>query len=182
MSGRTEIFILAVYAISAVAAITDLWRGRIYNWLTLPFIVAGWIASAILMGWSGFLDSFSATFVGFLLYGWMFWLGTMGGGDVKFLMALGSLGGLQYVVEVGLLGVLLGGLMSVGILLVKGRLLTFARRLYRFVISLVIKELVVETPSIDRKLTMPFGVPIAAAAIWAAVDHPLARLGVPLWS
>ncbi len=104
----------------------------------------------------------------------------MGGGDVKLLMALGAWGGLAFAEEVAVLGVLLGGVFAVVLLAFKGRLLAFvAQNAAVSALRCSSSELELELPQVDRKLTMPFGIPIAAAAIWSAVAHPLVALGVP---
>jgi prepilin peptidase CpaA len=180
VSGETDFFIYAVTAISVLAALTDLVRGRIYNWLTAPALIAGIAASTWALGWNGLGQALLGALTGFLLYGWMFSLRVMGGGDVKLLMALGAWGGVRYAVEVGLLGILLGGLMAVGILLAKGKLGDFTGRMKRFLLTVFVKELELEAPRVDRKMIMPFGVPIAVAAIWTAFGKPLQSLGLPL--
>jgi prepilin peptidase CpaA len=181
VSGRTDLLIPTVALISSVAAIMDVATGRIYNWLTLPALLAGLFASAWLGGWAGLGDAALGAVAGLVLYGWMFWLRVMGGGDVKLLMALGAWGGFAYVQEVAALGVMLGGALAVVLLAFQGKLVAFLRKMRRFVTSLLIKELELELPKVDRKLTMPFGPPIAVAAIWTAVSHPLLRWGFTPW-
>lgn len=181
MSGRTDFFTITIIAVSLVAVLTDVLRGRIYNWLTLPALAAGLVASFSVGGLATGGDALLGAGAGLALYGWIFFLGFMGGGDVKLLMALGAWGGLRFAVETALLGVLLGGLMSVGMLAVHGRLRDFARRMHRFLLTLFVKELEIETPQVDRKLTMPYGIPIAAAAIWIVLGDPFLRWGMRLW-
>jgi prepilin peptidase CpaA len=183
LPGRIEspIFLAAIAAFAAIACATDLKSGRIFNWLTLPALVGGLVFAAATDGWSGIGDGLLGVVAGLLLYGWIFFLGAMGGGDVKFLMAVGAWGGLRYTVEVALLGVVLGGALAVGMLLFTGRLTGFLARMWRFLLTLMVKELELETPKIDRKFTMPFGVPIAAAAVWVAFGNPFERWGVRLW-
>ena len=178
IAGSTDILRYAVILIGLVASATDLARGRIYNWLTIPAWVLGLAYSLWSGGWGGLGSGFLATALAFLLYGWMFWIGVMGAGDVKLLMALGAWGGVEYVARTGLLGVFLGGAMAAVLLLVQGRLLPLLRKLYRFVLTLVIQEMVVEPPAIDKKLTMPFGIPISAAAIWIVIEDPLKKWGI----
>ena len=180
-SGRTELAAHVLVALAAVAAVTDLFRGKIYNWLTLPGIVAGMAASAATGGLSALGQSALAVLLGLALYGWLFGLGVLGGGDVKLLMAFGAWGGVRYVADVALLGILLGGVLSAGHLVVRGRAVAFARKLYRFLLSVLVRELVLETPAVDRKLTLPFGVPMAIAATWVVFDDPLRRWGMMPW-
>ncbi len=174
MSGPTDFTFYAIVVISAVSAITDLCLGKIYNWLTLPAVLGG-VAFAVWQGgWQEGAHAVLAAVLALALYGWMFYFGMMGGGDVKMLMALGAWGGALYAVNVALLGVLFGGVLAVGILVFQGRMSAFVGKMRLFFFSIFVKEMKVELPEIDRKLTMPYGVPIAAAAIAVAE-------GVRLW-
>jgi prepilin peptidase CpaA len=181
ISGKTDLLIAAVTSISLAAAVTDVLRGRIYNWLTLPALLCGFAAAFWLRGWSGAGDALLGASAGLLFYGWMFALRLMGGGDVKLLMALGAWGGLAFTEEVALLGVLLGGVFAALLLVFKGRAFAFYAKMKRFLLTVFVRELELQLPEIDRKLTMPFGVPIAAAAIWSAVSHPLLAMGFRPW-
>lgn len=174
MSGRTDLVICAIVLISALAALSDLVFKKIFNWLTVPALLAGLAVSAWQGGWAGIGDGMLAVGVALALYGWMFWLGAMGGGDVKLLMALGAWGGVRYVVDVALLGFVFGGVMAVLILGFKGKLGDFTRRMQRFFLTIFVKELEIEAPKLDRRSSMPFGIPIAFAAVAVAK-------GVRLW-
>jgi prepilin peptidase CpaA len=164
---------IAIYILAAVASVTDVALGRIFNWLTLPMMLGAFVYATATQGWSGLGHSLLGFILGLLFYGWMFWIGVLGGGDVKLLMAFGAWGGAHYVGEVALMGILLGGVMSILMLLFQGHLANFFKKLYRFVLSLVVKELEVEMVQVDRKLTMPFGVPISLAAVWVLLGNPL---------
>jgi prepilin peptidase CpaA len=169
-----------ILVVALIGATTDVIKGQIYNWLTLTAMIAGLVASAWLYGWSGFAGSLLALVLGFLLYGWIFILGAMGAGDVKFLMALGAWGSphaVRFVVNTAILGILLGGGLGLMSLTARGKLVPFLKKLWRLVYSLVLsataKDFEIETPQIDSSLTIPFGVPIALAAIGAALGGGL---------
>lgn len=168
----------AVVVVGAIASVTDLTQGKIYNWLTLPAAIAGIAFSTYWGGWEGLGQALLGILVALGLYGWMFWIRMMGAGDVKLLMAFGAWGGMQYALRVGVLGVFVGGALAVVLLAFKGRLLTLIKKLYRFILSVVVKELVLETPQVDRKLTMPYGIPISIAAVWILIDDPLKKWGM----
>jgi prepilin peptidase CpaA len=187
--GRTDAAILfatpalVTYAIIAIAvsgALTDAVCGKIFNWLTIPALVLGIAASSWMGGWAGLSMALLATVAGLFLYGWMFAVGAMGAGDVKFLMALGAWGGLRFVVETALLGVLLGGVFAVLMLVFSGKMPGFIKRMHYFVLTLLVRELELESPKIDHAMTMPFGIPIAVAATWVVLGHPFASMGVGL--
>ncbi|MDR3750930.1 MAG: A24 family peptidase [Terracidiphilus sp.] len=74
----------------AVASFTDLRSRRIPNWLVFPFLLAGIVVSGWLHGWQGIGQSFAGLGLGLLIYGFIFWLGGMGAGDVKLCAAIGA--------------------------------------------------------------------------------------------
>lgn len=182
MFGPTDApLVWLIGAVSLTAAATDLWRGRIYNWITLPALVLGVVGSAWQHGLSGAGLALAGAAVGFALYGWMFWLGHMGGGDVKLMMALGALGGPRYVFDVGILSLILGGLLALGLIAIRGALPKFARKIFRFFRSVAVSGLELEMPAVDRAQTMPYGVPIAVAALWVASSNPIEAWGLRPW-
>jgi prepilin peptidase CpaA len=91
----------------AVAMFTDLRSRRIPNWLVFPFLLAGIVVSPWRhdwdgngqgfswrslgqFGWHGLGQSFAGLGLGLLLFGFLFWMGGMGGGDVKLCTAIGA--------------------------------------------------------------------------------------------
>ena len=82
-----------------VATFTDLRSRRIPNWLVIPFLLAGiavspwrpdWQGKMHGFGWYGLGQSFAGMGLGILVFGFLFWLGGMGGGDLKLCAALGA--------------------------------------------------------------------------------------------
>jgi prepilin peptidase CpaA len=95
----------------AVACFTDLRSHRIPNWLVLPFLLAGIVVSGWLQGWHGLGQSFAGLGLGVLIYGFLFWLGGMGAGDVKLCAAIGAwIGPDQLFIALVLTG-MAGGIM-----------------------------------------------------------------------
>lgn len=94
--------------VASIAVITDLRFGRVYNWLTFPAMLLGWLLNLYLFGLSGLGYSLAATFLGIMLYmpGGIF--GLIGMGDVKLLGALGAIGGSNYVLTIFLYSSVLG--------------------------------------------------------------------------
>ena len=173
MFGKTELIQFSITVFSLAAALQDLkWR-KIFNFFNITVAGAGFFVSFYFDGGSGLLTSLHGLAAGLFLFGWMFALRILGGGDVKFLMALGCWGGWRYTAEVALLSILVGGFFSLVILVVKKRLITFIRNFYLFLVSILISELDFLPLSVDSSLTMPFGVPISISAIWVIFYHPL---------
>lgn len=148
------------------------WR-KIYNLFNLLVAFSGIAVSSYFDGIPGAFSSLHGLFAGLLLFGWMFALRIIGGGDVKFLMALGCWGGWKYVTEVALLSILVGGVFSLFILVAQKRFIPFVRNFYFFFVSMLISELDFQPLSVDSSLTMPFGVPISISAIWVIFFHPI---------
>jgi prepilin peptidase CpaA len=181
MFGAIKLFHYAVLFLALSSVITDLLKGKIYNIITLPFLLLGILYSAHLAGLQGVGQSLLGILAGFLLYGWMYAVRALGAGDVKLLMALGAWGGLRFAEETALLGILVGGVLGVILLALTGRLPGFIRRMYYFVLSLYVSELEFQPPKIDKTFKMPFGIPIAIAAVWIAFLHPFEKWGIYLW-
>jgi len=101
-------------AVLAVATFTDLRSRRIPNWLVLPFLLTGIVVSGWLHGWHGVGQSFAGLGLGILIYGFLFWLGGMGAGDVKLCAAIGAwIGPNQLFIALIFTGVA-GGVMALG--------------------------------------------------------------------
>lgn len=182
MSGGTDFpFLIPVAAVCAIALATDLVAGKIYNWLTLPALALGLVASFWLSGPAGLATAALGAGAGLALYGALFAVRVLGGGDVKLLMALGAFGGPKYAIEVALVSILLGGVMAFVWLAWKGKILGFLERFRRTAMSIAVKELEFEPFRADRSTRMPFALPIGAAALWCAVAQPLRALGVSPW-
>jgi prepilin peptidase CpaA len=73
-----------------VATFTDLRSRRIPNWLVLPFLVAGFVVSGWFHGWHGIVQSAGGAALALVIYGFLFWMGGMGAGDVKLCIAIGT--------------------------------------------------------------------------------------------
>jgi len=73
-----------------LATFTDLRSHRIPNWLVLPFLVAGFAVSGWLHGWQGIVQSLEGAGLALVIYGFLFWMGGMGAGDVKLCIAIGA--------------------------------------------------------------------------------------------
>lgn len=96
----------------AVATFTDLRNRRIPNWLVFPFLLAGIAVSGWLHGWHGIGQSLAGLGVGLLIYGFLYWMGGMGAGDVKLCAAIGAWIGPEQLFIALVITAIAGGIMA----------------------------------------------------------------------
>lgn len=127
-----------------VAAVIDGWKLKVPNWLTFPIILAGWMLGLAhdtgLLGEStgvgGFGASLSGTILGMLLLLPLYAIGGVGGGDVKMQMGFGAWigafyglqslpdshpGALWIIFNAFLVAAVIGGILAVGMIVVRGQ-------------------------------------------------------------
>ncbi len=110
----------AAVLVSLAAAVTDLRRRRIPNWLTMPAFLAGLVHAALVGGWAGLADGLAAAVLVSLPFLFLFVFGGGGAGDAKLMGALGAWTGLVAGV------VVLGCVALMGV--VQGVVVWLARR------------------------------------------------------
>jgi prepilin peptidase CpaA len=108
-------------AIGLVAAVEDLRRRQVPNWLTAGGAAAG-LAYATRGGWHGFALAAAGVIVGFLILLPFQCCGAMGGGDVKLMAAFGALLGPAGILLAALFASIAGGVWAVGALLYRPRM------------------------------------------------------------
>ncbi len=86
-----SIFPVVVIAGCALwAAITDVSKFKVYNYLTIPCFVGGLVYGALMYGLSGFLFGLGGALLGLGILIMPYLMGGLGAGDVKFVMAIGT--------------------------------------------------------------------------------------------
>ncbi|HEY9840978.1 MAG TPA: A24 family peptidase [Candidatus Obscuribacterales bacterium] len=159
---------LVLTLVGLIATVTDLWRQKIYNWLTLPAILLGLGLNLLQTGLPGLLDSF----LGLLLAGGIYLvlglIGAMRGGDVKLAAAVGALMGWRLSVTALYYGAILGGIFALFWSLYHGTLWSTLKRVWRVLYALAAPGM---RPDAELKASetkpMPYGVAISWGAIVA---------------
>jgi Flp pilus assembly protein protease CpaA len=134
-----------------ISAVTDLLERKIYNVVTLPLILIG-IALHVIAPEAAWWEGFA----GFAALGTPFFVlhavspGKMAAGDVKLLMAIGALGGIDCALVVGIGSIVIQGGLSAVTLLLNSRIGDVIR---------VFRPSELARPSIQ----LPFGLSIALA-------------------
>jgi prepilin peptidase CpaA len=152
-----------------IAVVTDLWRRKIPNNLTFPSIFLGLCFAFLIQGWTGLLSGLLGALVAMVCFGLPMALGWMGAGDVKLLMALGAWQGPRFCIQVAAFSLFYGALLTLVLLLVSGGLFGFFARFWRFARSHLIPGLEPVPFQVNRRLKMPFAIPMVlavAAQIW----------------
>lgn len=161
--GPAPAVVLLVVAVTC--AVTDLWKGKIYNAVTYPAIALGFVLGAAHAGWPGMLNALGGFAVGFFPAFIMFALGGMAGGDVKLLGAIGTIAGAIAATETLILAFLVGGLLSIGKLVWHGQLFSSLWRTVRVIVGTFWPGLApVKQPDEERR-TIRFGFAICVALV-----------------
>lgn len=106
----------------AIAAVFDIRYRRIPNWLVLAGIIVGFSWNVYSSGWSGLLHAAEGLGLGFILYFPLYLIRARGAGDVKLLAAVGAITGPGNCFLIFILTAILGGVIALILLLIRGRL------------------------------------------------------------
>ena len=98
----------------AYACWRDLRSNRIPNWLNAALVLSGLFVHGWLSGWTGIQQSFLGLLTGFSLLIVLWLMRAMGAGDVKYMAALGAWLGPEMTLYAALAGILVGGVISLG--------------------------------------------------------------------
>lgn len=112
MNGQVWIAVV----IGAAAAVEDIARRRISNWIPLSALVAGLAWNASQGGWRGAGGAVAGAAAGFAVFLVFYLLGGMGGGDVKLMAGFGAVLGFGRLIEAALWTAGAGGLFALGAL------------------------------------------------------------------
>jgi prepilin peptidase CpaA len=120
-----------VIVASGIATVTDVTRFRVANALTLPLLASGLVYHLAVGGWTGLLASFVGALFGFAALVWLYAIGGMGAGDVKFMAGVGAWLGMPMAREVLIAAALVGGVYALVAVIATGRLAETACRMGR---------------------------------------------------
>jgi prepilin peptidase CpaA len=114
-------------AMLLAATLTDLWKRRIPNWLTLPFLAGGLVVSAAGWGMPGLSRSAAGIALAVAALIVPCCLRGTGWGDLKLCAALGAWIGAQQMLYALLATAMAGGFLALAYLAVRGSVKTSAR-------------------------------------------------------
>jgi prepilin peptidase CpaA len=108
--------IALVLVAALIAAVTDVWKFKVYNLLTFPLLASGLLYHVIHGGTPELMGSIVGALAGFGLMILLYTMGGMGAGDVKFVTALGAWLGLPLTLYVLIVGCIAAGVYAVVLL------------------------------------------------------------------
>ncbi len=111
-----------VLSAAVAAAVTDLWKFRVYNALTYPLLLAGLCYHGFREGPNGLALSVIGMLCGFGVLIVFYLAGAYGGGDVKLLAAVGAWLGPEATLYVFAVSSLVAGVYALALILLYGRL------------------------------------------------------------
>lgn len=113
----------AVVTIAAlVSAVTDLWRFKVYNLLTIPLLLAGLIYHGIMGGTAELSTSVTGALFGFGILLAPYVMGGMGAGDVKLMSAVGAWLGLPLTYYVFIASSIAAGIYALVLILMSKKM------------------------------------------------------------
>ncbi len=153
--------------VTLIAAVCDLrWR-RIPNWLTLAALVSALVWHTSQGTWR---DAALGMLLAALIYLPLWLVGGRGGGDVKFMAALGAWLGPSAWIQLFVLTALIGGIWALVLVIVKGRLLQTLRNIWAILRSLVTGRKPAHRLGSDGAIAVPHAAIVALAMLaWLAI-------------
>jgi len=152
----------ACFALAGAAC--DLRSRRIPNRLTGLAFLTALIANTFLNARRGLLDSLAAGLLAGGVFAIMFFLGGMGGGDVKLMAAVAAFGGLGRLPLLLLATALAGGGLALAVAAYRGALCATTRRMMAWAVPNR-SSLNRNSDCAPRRLFIPYGVAIALGAL-----------------
>jgi len=169
----------AVLAVVLVAAaVSDLRRGAVYNWLTYPAILvglalgafqgaaAGDTAAGVIDHVVGFGFAFGVLLVAYVM-------GGMGGGDVKLMGAVGALVGWPAALHAVFYSFLVGAALGLILMVWRGRVRIVLRRLWMAIRILPLPTATLDEATATPTLRVPFGFAVCAGTLWYLAEEIL---------
>jgi prepilin peptidase CpaA len=151
----------ALAAVVIAAALSDIRSRSIPNWLTLGGILLGFAVNGYASGLPG-LKTAGLGFLASLAFLIPFALGFLGGGDVKLMAAVGAFTGAGNLLVIFVLDAILGGIVGLAGILVRGRVRRTLMNIGRILRLLAqFKTPYVDNPELEAGNEASFGMPRA---------------------
>ena len=165
--------LIVLAAVLVAAGASDLARGKVFNWLTYPAIVAG-LALGAAQGaadevvWDGLLDHVLGFGFGFGILFLAYLLGGMGGGDVKLMGAVGAFLGWESegALHAVFYSFLVAAALGVILMIWRGETRLVLRKLWLAVRILPLPKARMKDAVPVDTFRVPFGFAVCVGTLW----------------
>ena len=164
-------FLIGAVLVASVAAFSDVRKARIPNWLTYSSLATALVLRAAVLGWAGFKSGALGMLAAGGIFLILFFMGAMGGGDMKLMASTGAWVGSDHVVTILLVAAMAGGVLALVQIVFGGRGWQTLRNLFELIRFRLISGLQphpvlnVREAGSDR---VPYGLAIALATLYCA--------------
>ncbi|MBN2381499.1 prepilin peptidase [bacterium] len=158
-----------------INGVTDLLLNRLFNVVNYSAIILGLLLNCV-WGIDALVLAALGLFIGFVLFFCVYLFAGIGGGDVKFMAAIGAIGiprfhesvaGYPFILWACFYSLLAGGLIAIVAIISNGRLMKSLRNITRTVLSFMLPTFVTVPLKPEDSLVVPFGFGIALGTAWA---------------
>lgn len=167
ISSLTTVILLLVVLVSAI---TDILKHKVYNVVTYPAIAVGFSLGFLVNGKTGFINSLIGFLFGFGILLIVHILGGMGGGDVKLMGAIGALYGYPFIINALFFSVMVGGIISLSIIIWQGRLFMSLRNVFVAIFTSVVPGVKNKPLDPSNSIAIPYGFAICFGTLWAMIE------------
>lgn len=150
-----------------IATWTDWKYRKIYNKLLGPAYLIALILQLWQNGWQGVWAGLLGSLVGLLVLVVPYLVGGIGAGDVKLLAVIGAFGGVHFVITSFIYGALLGGFVSLVILLRRHALITTFKHIILLLPFLRKYQDLSEALRATREEKFPYGIVLVFGTVLA---------------
>jgi prepilin peptidase CpaA len=163
-------------AVLVAAAVFDLRRGTVYNWLTYPAILAGLVLGALQGAAAGdmatgLIDHVVGFGFGFGILLVAYLLGGMGGGDVKLMGAVGALVGWPAALHAVFYSFLVGAALGLILMVWRGRVRVVLRRFWMAIRILPLPTATLDEATGTPAIHVPFGFAVCVGTLWYLAEE-----------
>ncbi len=130
---RTWVVLGPLGALLLAAAVWDLWQRKVPNYLTYPAVGIGLVAQSVAFGWAGLWSGLIAVVVLFVVSLLLVVVPSLGGGDLKLIIATGAFLGLWRMAPVVFYAVFVGFGMGMVKAVAGGYIARMASKLWEFI-------------------------------------------------
>lgn len=160
------VIFIEIITLLSLCTYSDIKAMKIPNKCTFVFLILGVITNTAFLGPPGIIRSFKGILLVFILVIVPYIIGGIGGGDVKMLAAIGSIGGHLFAVRTIVFTAIIGAIISFCILVYEKRLKTGLANVWKYICSTVlIQRVIVIEESKDKIVYFPYGIAISAGTI-----------------